>query len=120
MQVVYGDLIVAHGLLWELLNATVPLPAKMSAQIAGNIRHIEAHLKDFEVARNSLVKALESSDNADDVKARIDLEYAELVATKVDVEIHPLKMGDIEELEKVRQVFIPGKLFYFDWLVSVE
>ena len=127
MKLTYKELLDAQRQLTTLLQLKPAPTARLAAQIARNTRMVEQSLRDFNTARDVLIApymvdgkfGVEEETALDpDVKQALDAEYIELVETEVDVDVHPLKMTDIEAVEKSKPGFeIPTAIFYvLSWM----
>ena len=128
MQLTYKQLVESESLVSELLQLKPAPTARLAAQIARNVRKIEGHLKDFNAAKTVLLKPYVVDGKYDedalepDVRTALHAEYGELLDTVVEVDIHPVKLSDIEIVEQAKSGFeIPTALYYvLDWLFDFD
>lgn len=128
MKLTYKQMLDGNQFLGELLQLKPAPTARLAAQIARNARLIEAALKDFTVARDVLLQPhmQDGAFNEDalepDVRATLHAEYEELIATEVEVDVHPLRLTDIEAVEKAKPGFeIPTITYYaIGWMFDME
>ena len=97
-----------------------PLTARLAAQMARNTRQLNTAITDFDKGRDVLLAPYKDKEGrfdyeklSDMEKYEVDTEYQELIATEIEIDIHPLKLDDLDALEKLRPGFeIPGEVFY--------
>ena len=118
MKLTYNQLLTSGVHLTEMLTLKPSPTARMSVQIARNVRLVNAALEDFEVARQLLIQPFTNKEGKlDDVTPEqdkiIEVEFGELLKTTVDVDIHPLTMEAIEAVEASRPGYIiPTHVFF--------
>ena len=128
MELTYRQLVDTEKLVGELLQLKPAPTARLAAQIARNIRKVEGQLKDFNAAKGVLLTPYMVDDKYDEdllepaVKTALYKEYDELLDTVVEIDIHPVKLSDIETMEQARPGFeIPTALYYaLDWLFDFD
>lgn len=128
MKLTYKQMLDAERELSGLLQLKPAPTARLASQIARNARLIDAALKDFGVAKNTLLEPYSTNGRFDEdaldteTKDTVYAEYAELISTEVDVEVHPLKLSDIEAVEQSKPGFEISTATYYvlDWLFDLE
>ena len=120
MQITYKRLLEGRESVGALLLLPTPLTARLAAQMARNIRKVNTAITDFDKGRDVLLAPYKDKEGkfdyeklSDMEKYEVDTEYQELIATEIEIDIHPLKLDDLDALEKSRPGFeIPGEVFY--------
>ena len=127
MKLTYKQMLEAERELSELLQLKPSPTARMASQIARNARLIDTSLKDFGIAKSALLEPYSVNGQFDEstlgeARDALYAEYEELILTEVDVDIHPLKLSDIEAVEQNKPGFeIPTKTYYvIDWLFDLD
>lgn len=128
MRLTYKQVSDSEKLVGELLQFKPAPTARLAAQIARNTRQLEGALKDLAVAKNTLLAPYMVDGEykeellAPDVKVALYKEYEELLNTEVEVDIHPLKLSDLEAVEQSKPGFeIPTTTFYLiGWMFDFD
>lgn len=128
MELTYRQLVDTEKLVGELLLLKPGPTARMAAQIARNTRKLEEILRDFNTAKKTLLEPhmvdgeYKEELLEKDVKDALYAEYNELLDTEVEVDIHPLKLSEIEAVEQAKPGFeIPTTTYYAaNWLFDFD
>lgn len=118
MQITYRNLLNAKSALESLLKISPAPTARLAAQIARNVRLADGLLRDFNTAKELMLKPYRDEKGkleelAPEVEETLEREYQELLDTDVAIEIHPLRLSDIEKVEQDRPGFeIPTEVFF--------
>ena len=112
MKITYKQIVDAQNVISRLLMLSPPPTARIAAQIARNVRKLEGAVSDFNEAKNAMLKPhLDTRGRFDhgaldeETQKALDEEYTELLETEVEVDIHPIKIADLEAIEQKRPDF---------------
>ena len=129
MKLTYKQMLDAEKHLGMLIQLKPAPTARLASQIARNARLVGQALPDFYAARDALIAPLKDADGKFDEAAMPEkehgalvAEYTELLETAVEVEVHPLRISDIEIAEERKPGFeIPGEVYFvMDWMFVDE
>ena len=126
MQITYRKLVESKGALEELLGLKPGPTARLATQIARNTRMVQAALLDFDKGHQSMLAPYKDETGKlnipKEVEDTLDREFEESLDATVEVDIHPLKLSDIEMVEQAKPGFeIPTTTYYLiNWMFDFE
>lgn len=120
MKLTYKQIFEAKADIEKLLVLTPGPTARLAARIARNARLVGQALADMDAGKDALLKRYLNEEGqfvyealTPEQRDEVDAEYAELLATEVEVDVHPLEISEIESVEERRPGFnIPTSTFF--------